>query len=108
VVPPELETLALQNIAVVTPNQTTGVNPFQNAFDVISEPRLSASSTTQWYLAADPAQIDTIELAYLSGQDGVYLESRVGFDVDGVELKARHDIGAKAIDWRGFVRNVGA
>jgi hypothetical protein len=32
----------------------------------------------------------------------VYLESRVGFDVDGVELKARLDFAAKAIDWRGF------
>jgi hypothetical protein len=38
----------------------------------------------------------------------VYLESRVGFDVDGVELKARLDFAAKAIDWRGLWRNPGA
>jgi hypothetical protein len=83
-------------------------NPFANTLQVVAEPRLDAASLISWYLAADPAQIDTIEYAYLEGQEGVYLESRVGFDVDGVELKARLDFAAKAIDWRGFWRNPGA
>jgi phage major head subunit gpT-like protein len=74
----------------------------------IAEPRLDANSATRWYLAADPAQIDTIEYAYLEGQPGVYLEQRLGFEVDGLELKCRLDFGAKAIDWRGLQRNDGA
>ncbi|MEO5375977.1 MAG: hypothetical protein H7840_17265, partial [Alphaproteobacteria bacterium] len=46
---------------------------------VIAEPRLDDTSTTAWYLAADPAQIDTIEYAYLEGQIGVHIETRMGF-----------------------------
>ena len=56
---------------------------------------------------ADPALIDTIRLDSLEGQDGVYTETRVGFEVDGVEMKARVDRVAKVIDWRGFYRNPG-
>ena len=60
------------------------------------------------YLAASPNQIDTIEYAYLEGQQGTYIETRNGFDVDGVEIKCRLDFGAKAIDWRGLYKNPGA
>ena len=63
---------------------------------------------TAWYLAASPNQIDTIEYAYLEGQQGAYIETRNGFDVDGVEIKCRLDFGAKAIDWRGLYKNPGA
>ena len=56
---------------------------------------------------ASPAAIDTIEYAYLEGQEGVALETRMGFDVDGVEVRARLDFGAKAIDWRGLYKNPG-
>jgi hypothetical protein len=31
----------------------------------------------------------------------------MGFDVDGIEIRARLDFGAKAIDWRGLYRNPG-
>ena len=51
--------------------------------------------------------IDTIEYAFLEGQEGVFIETRMGFDVDGVEIKARLDFGAKAIDWRGLYKNPG-
>ena len=44
----------------------------------ISEPRLDTASATAWYLAANPAQIDTIEYAYLEGQQGAYIETRNG------------------------------
>ena len=74
----------------------------------ISEPQLDAASETAWHLAASPNQIDTIEYAYLEGQQGAYIETRNGFDVDGVEIKCRLDFGAKAIDWRGLYKNPGA
>jgi hypothetical protein len=51
--------------------------------------------------------IANVAVGYLEGQDGVYIETRMGFDVDGVEIKARLDFGAKAIDWRGLFKNVG-
>ena len=70
--------------------------------------RTNRPSETAWYLAASPNQIDTIEYAYLEGQQGAYIETRNGFDVDGVEIKCRLDFGAKAIDWRGLYKNPGA
>ena len=59
-----------------------------------------------WFVPG-PAAIDTIEYAYLERQEGVALETRMGFDVDGVEVRARLDFGAKAIDWRGLYKNPG-
>ena len=61
----------------------------------------------RWYLIADPAQIDTVEYCYLEGQQGVYIETKQGFEVDGIEIKARMDFGAAAIDYRGMQKNAG-
>jgi hypothetical protein len=109
VVPASLETVAEQYVTQtnIVYTKSTDYNPFANKLQVVAEPRLDAASLISWYLAADPAQIDTIEYAYLEGQEGVYLESRLGFDVDGLELKARLDFAAKAIDLRGVWKNIG-
>ena len=74
---------------------------------MIVEPRLDADSKKSWYMAADPSQIDTIEIAYLQGQTGVYTETEQGFDIDGIKIKARLDVGVKAIDHRGLFKNPG-
>ena len=110
VVPVALQLTAFQMIAPnLAPAKSADLVPdYIRALTPIAEPRLDASSTTAWYLFASPDQIDTIEYAYLEGQDGVYIETRQGFDVDGVEIKARLDFGAKAIDWRGLQRNAGS
>ena len=110
VVPAALELTAEQLIAQnLVPARTGDVVPQSiRTIIPISEPRLDAISPTSWYLAANPAQIDTIEYAYLEGQQGAYIETRNGFDVDGVEIKCRLDFGAKAIDWRGLYKNAGA
>ncbi len=109
-VPVALQLTAFQLVAAnLAPAQSANVVPdYIRALTPIAEPRLDASSATAWYLVASPDQIDTIEYAYLEGQDGVYIETRQGFDVDGVEIKARLDFGAKAIDWRGMQKNAGA
>jgi hypothetical protein len=109
-VPVALQLTAFQLVASnLAPAQSANVVPeYIRALTPIAEPRLDAASATAWYLFAAPDQIDTIEYAYLEGQDGVYIETRQGFDVDGVEIKARLDFGAKAIDWRGMQKNTGA
>lgn len=110
VVPSTLELTAEQIIAQnLVPAKSGDVVPQSiRSLAVIAEPRLDpASGAVPWYLFASPAQIDTIEYAYLEGQEGVYIETRMGFDVDGVEIKARLDFGAKAIDWRGMWKNPG-
>jgi len=109
-VPVALQLTAFQLVAAnLAPAQTANVVPeYIRALTPVAEPRLDAASTTAWYLFASPDQIDTIEYAYLEGQDGVYIETRQGFEVDGVEIKARLDFGAKAIGWRGMQKNAGA
>ena len=68
---------------------------------------LSACGLAAWYVVASPSQCDIIELTMLEGQSGPRLESRIGFEVDGLELKCAHDVAAKVLDWRGLYKNVG-
>jgi hypothetical protein len=99
---------ARKQVAATTPNSTADVNTFANRLTPIEEPRLiPAAGADPWFLASDSSRIDTVEFSYLDGQEGVYTEMRAGFDVDGLEIKARHDFAAKAIDWRGLMKNAG-
>lgn len=99
---------ARKNVTATTPNAVAGVNAFAGRLETIEEPRLiPAAGADPWFLAADPNRIDTVEYAYLDGSNGVYTETRMGFEVDGMEIKARHDFASKAIDWRGLFRNAG-
>lgn len=108
-VPAALELVAQQyTSADFVSAKSSDINPFKGTLQVIAEPRLDVASATAWYLAADPMQIDTIEYCYLEGNEGVYIETRNGFEVDGLEIKARLDFAAKAIDHRGFQKNAGA
>lgn len=72
---------------------------------VIVEPRIT---NYEWFLIADPAMIDTVEYAFLDGEEELFIEQREGFNIDGLEVKARMVFAAKAIDWRGMYRNNGA
>ena len=104
IVPPELEGTARQLAATINPTTVSDVNPWR--LDVLVEARLTDPAA--WYLAADPAVAEGLEHAFLSGAEGPVVDSRAGFDVDGVEIRVRLDFGAGWIDHRGWVRNPGA
>lgn len=114
VVPAAKEQLALQY--TMTPGASgayipvTAVtsNPWAGTLTVIAEPRLDATSATAWYLFADPAVRPVLIAVYLAGNEGVFSETRQGFDIDGVEWKARMDFGAGVVDYRGAYLNAGA
>lgn len=106
IVPVALQTKAQQFTSQITPALSSSVNPF-GTLQVIAEPRLDANSTTAWYLAASPAQVDIIELAYLEGEEGPRVESQIGFDIEGLKIKCGLDVTAKAIDWRGLHKDPG-
>lgn len=106
-VPAALETEADKVVTTIVAAAVSNVNPFTGRLQVIAEPRLDSDSSAAWYLAAAPEQIDIIELAMLEGQDGPSVESRLGWEVDGIEFKARHDVTAKVLDWRGLYKNQG-
>lgn len=114
-VPPEHETTAEKLLASILPDSSGNFSPFSAAgrtplrLDV--EPRLetgAGGSVNPWFLMADIGQVDMVELARLEGTDGPQVQTRDGFDVNGVEIKIMHDIGAKAIDFRGLFKNAGA
>lgn len=108
IVAPKDKLAARKLLTAVTATKTGDVNVYQNSMDLIVENRLKVTSGAQpWYLGVDPAQWDTIEYAYLEGEDGIYTEERMGFEVDGVEIKGRLDFAAKAIDHRGLYKNPG-
>ena len=105
-VPPALETVAEKWLATIAPATAADVNPFSGAMSLVVEPRLT--SATRWYVTADPGEIDGLEFAYLSGNEGPQVESRSGWDVDGVEIRVILDFGAGFIDHRGWFQNPGA
>jgi hypothetical protein len=72
---------------------------------LVSDANLDLSSATIWYLAADPAQIDTVEISFLEGEESPVLEQEWDFDRDCYKYKIRQTFGAKAIDYRGLYRN---
>ncbi len=106
IVGPDKETEAQQLInATIVAAKTADTNVFRASAEIIAEARITGN---KWFLAADPSQIDTIEYAFLDGESELFTEQRTGFDVDGVEIKARMVFAAKAIDHRGLFYNPGA
>ena len=83
-------------------------NPFANQLQVISSPRLDTDSAVQWYLAADPGQVDTIDVCFLEGQEAPMIEEENEFDTGNRRIKVTQDAVAKAIDFRGLTRSSGA
>lgn len=75
------------------------------ALTIIVDPRLDEVSDKQWYMLSAQGT-DTIEVAYLDGNDEPYLEQQEGFIVDGVAWKVRIDAGVAALDYRGMVRAI--
>ena len=85
----------------------TRSNPYAGTkFTRVYEARLDDNSTTAWYMAARKGK--TVKVFFLNGQKAPYMETKQGWSVDGVEFKVRIDAGAKAMDWKGLVKNAGA
>ncbi len=96
-----------------TPTKPSDINEFRTGGRTAVQPVVDAyldgqsGGTTKWWLMADSADIDTVEYCYLDGSEGLYLENQIGFDTDGIELKARLDFAAAAIDFRGMYQSNG-
>lgn len=108
VVPPELEVTAYQivNSTAAVDGVNSGViNPYKGRFVVVADAELTDPDA--WYLVADATQHDTIDVTYLNGVETPRLETRQGFEVDGIEYKVAFDVGVDAIDFRGLYKNAG-
>lgn len=105
VVPPDLEMEGEKILAQIAAAKTEDVNPNAGRLELIVEDRFSDPKA--WYLAVDPASVEALEYAYLTGEPGPQMSERIGFDVDGVEYKCRMDFGAGFLGWLGWYRNAG-
>ncbi len=109
--------LSLEDVANVLmssefdPSDTTSnnraPNPARNTLEVVTDARLDADSSTRWYEAAGQT-FDTIEVAFLDGNQAPTLEQQAGWSIDGTEFKVRIDIAAAPMDFRTWQRNDGA
>lgn len=100
----EAEILTASTIDPSTTNTMGATNFFRNRNLVaISTPRINMSSNG-FYLVADPASCDTIEVAFLNGNENPTIET-IDNDKDilGRSWRTYIDIGAKAMDFRGMV-----
>lgn len=121
IVPVALETTAEQELKSIfyADSSSKVATQSMRSLEIIAEARLDNGidnpsvgtkvngSAIAWYLSASPSQVDTVEMAYLEGNRGIFSETRNGFDVDGIEVKARLEVGAKAMDHRGLLKNAG-
>lgn len=104
VVGPLNEMAAYQYTSTAYVPVTAGtVNPVYNTnLIVIVEPRIT---DYRWFLVGEG--VDTFEWGYLDGEGGLTTDTREGFEVDGVEVKARLVFGADWVDYRGAYSNAG-
>jgi hypothetical protein len=112
IVPATQEQVAYQyTSSQYVPAKQSDTNEFRSggrtAVEPIVESILDGNSTTAWYLAASSADVDTVEWCYLEGAEGPQMSSRLGFTIDGVEVKVSLDFGAAVIDHRGLYKNPG-
>ena len=89
------------NEGVVNIYGVNGKRPLQ----VVSSPLLDANSATNWYAIADNAQVDTVEITFLNGEESPVLESEWNKDNDTYHYYVRQTMAAAVIDHRGIFGN---
>lgn len=88
----------------LVPNKPANATPdYMRSLGLIPEKRL-AGVTPPWFAACDPEQHASIVYAMLDGYEAPRVSSRVGWDVQGVEIKIEHDFGCTGLDGKGLVK----
>jgi HK97 family phage prohead protease len=104
VVSSDRETEAEIILTDIQPNTTSAVNVFGGKLELLVDPRLAAKT---WYVGGDPSQAQCLAYAVLGGNDAPTVEVSNLFDVLGTSVRAYHDFGVGAQDWRGLFKNAG-
>jgi hypothetical protein len=89
------------NEGVVNIYGVNGVRPLQ----VVTTALLDANNATNWYAIADNAQVDTVEITFLNGEESPVLESEWIMSNDVYRYKVRQCFAAAVIDHRGIYGN---
>lgn len=79
-------------------------NIYAGVVEPIITPFLADSMGFAWYVAVDPQQFETVELAFLDGEDEPQIADQIDFDTEALKLKVRHAVAATVLDHRGMIR----
>ncbi len=112
VVPAELEwtSMVITKSAGVPGSNNNDINPMLGYVTPIVSPQLT--STTQWFLIADPREVDTIEIGFVGGQvnPALFIQDLpllgLNFSQDVISYKVRQEYGGAAVDYRGLYRGI--
>ncbi len=87
-------------------NKLQKPNPVAKMFDdIVATARLTG---TAYYAFADPTVIPALEVVFLDGNEEPLVDSKEGWNVDGVEWRVRHYFGVGAVNYRAAQKNPGA
>ncbi|MGH2494471.1 MAG: Mu-like prophage major head subunit gpT family protein [Ktedonobacteraceae bacterium] len=112
IVPPELEFVAMvvTKSAGVPGSVNNDINPMLGYVTPIVSPQLT--NTSQWFFAADPKVIDTIEIGFVGGQvnPALFVQDQplfgLNFTQDVISYKIRHEWGGACLDYRSLYRGI--
>jgi hypothetical protein len=96
----------LMNSAYVVGGTNETINVLKGLCDIIVVKYLT--DTDNWYLVANPSDIETIEIGFLGGQETpeLFLQNQPTVDKvftdDAIRYKVRHEYGGSIVDYRGF------
>ncbi len=112
IVPPELEFIAMvvTKSAGVPGSTNNDINPMLGYVQPIVAPQLS--NANQWFMSADPREVDTIEVGFVNGQvnPALFIQDMplygLNFTQDAISFKVRHEYGGAVVDYRGLYRGI--
>jgi hypothetical protein len=102
---PDKELESAQVTTPIIPTKATDNNPYAGKLEVIVDGNVAGN---KWYLFCDPNAAETLIYGYLNGATGPRVETRNGFNVEGVEFKVAMDFAAGVTDYIGGYFNPGA
>lgn len=121
-VPPELERIAdelytsdtVNTGGASTKDRVPNRNTYRNKYkplvsSYLSNGKIAGSSSTAWYLLADPQDLATVEVCFLDGVETPVIESTdADFDTLGILIRGYHDFGVAMQEYRAGVKSKGA
>jgi phage major head subunit gpT-like protein len=119
-VPTALNARALQLMNSTEIRDTTSstkyptANPHAGKYEILTSPYLSnamftGNSSSAYYLLASPADLSTIEVAFLNGvQQPTVEQADLDFSLLGIQMRGYFDFGVAKVEPRGAVKMAGA
>lgn len=105
IVPQEQLTDAQNLLAPVLAAEAAQRNTFAGTFEPLVDPYMT--DPDMWFMAADPADVEGIIYTYLSGQEGLNVNSYTDQDSLAVKTNAFIDFDCAIWGYRGWFKNPG-